>query len=83
MTWMDAKGTFKQWGIRFAIITGVSLVAFIAKTEDSRLNNKISVLESDAVSAKVMLGRLEEKLDSVKAQLDRIERKGVNYVGQD
>lgn len=83
MTWMDAKGTFKQWGIRFAIITGVSLVAFIAKTEDSRLNHKISVLESDAVSAKVMLGRLEEKLDSVKAQLDRIERKGVNYVGQD
>lgn len=83
MTWMDAKGTFKQWGLRFAIVTGVSLIAFIAKTEDSRLNNKISVLESDAVSAKVTLGRLEEKIDSMRAQLDRIERKDSNYVGQD
>lgn len=83
MTWFDAKGTLKQWGLRFAIGTTVAFVAFVAKTEDSRLNSKITVLESDSVSAKVTLGRLEEKLDAMKAQLDRIERKGVNYVGQD
>lgn len=83
MTWMDAKGTFKQWGLRFVIATVVAFVAFVAKTEDSRLNNKIAVLESDSVSAKVTLGRLEEKLDALKSQLDRIERKGINYVGQD
>lgn len=83
MTWMDAKGTFRQWGLRFAIITGVSLIAFIAKTEDSRLNHKIGVLESDSITTKVTLGRLEEKLDALKSQLDRIERKGINYVGQD
>lgn len=83
MTWMDAKGTFKQWGLRFAIVTGVGLISFIAKTEDSRLNNKIAVLESDSITTKVTLGRLEEKLDALKSQLDRIERKGINYVGQD
>ena len=83
MTWMDAKGTFRQWGIRFVIGIVVAFVAFVAKTEDSRLNNKIAVLESDSVSAKVTLGRLEEKLDALKSQLDRIERKGINYVGQD
>ena len=83
MTWTDARGTFKQWATRTAIVLGVSLIAFVAKTEDSRLNTKITVLESDSVSAKVTLGRLEEKLDAMKSQLDRIERKGINYVGQD
>lgn len=84
MTWTDAKGTFKQWALRFGIVSGVSLVAFIAKTEDSRLraedsilHKRIDVVQSEAVQTKVLGARLEEKIDAVRAQLDRIEKKGV------
>lgn len=78
MTWADARGTFKQWAIRTAIVLTVSLVAFVAKTAESRLNSRLDKVESENVMTKVMLGRLEEKLDAVKSQLDRIEKKGVH-----
>lgn len=77
MTWTDARGSFKEWGKRIAIVSVISLIAFVAKTEDSRLNSKIHALESDNVTSKVTMGRLEEKIDAMRAQLDRIEKRGV------
>lgn len=77
MTWTDARGTTKEWAKRIAIVSTLSLLAFVAKTAESRLNSRVEVLESSHVNEKVTLGRLEEKVDAMKAQLDRIEKRGV------
>lgn len=73
---IDGKSSWTKWGTRALIVALLSLTAFVAKTEDSRLNSRIDRLEYTVVTLQVTLGRLEEKLDAVRATLSRIEKKG-------
>lgn len=79
MSFTDASGSHKKWIVRFVAVCAVGLVGFLVKAEHSRLNSELNAVKSDSVNAKVTLGRLEEKIDAVKHQLDRIEKKGVQY----